>query len=83
MYLILILKSPLPIMSFIRISVLRSNGNYYFCRLAWVFFIKIKVYWVYEKEANLLIINKVRSTTHNSWIPALLLFSYSKHFSLW
>lgn len=46
MYLILILKSPLPKMSFIRISVLRSNGKYFFLSSMGFFLIRTKVYWV-------------------------------------
>lgn len=64
MYLILILKNPLPIMSFIGISVLRSNGNYFFSS-SMVFFyhnqsiLSLKSLVFYE--ANSLIINKVCS----------------------
>lgn len=64
MYLILILKNPLPIMSFIGISVLRSNGNYFFSSSMFFFYhnqsiLSLKSLVFYE--ANSLIINKVCS----------------------
>lgn len=76
MYLILILKSPLPIMSFIRISVLRSNGKYFFLSSMGFFFSEPK--YIESKkdavfyEANSLIINKMCSVATTIGIKPLL-----------
>lgn len=76
MYLILILKSPLAIMSFIRISVLRSNGKYFFLSSMGFFYQNQSTLSLKKDdafyEANSLIINKVCSVATTIGIKPLL-----------